>query len=319
MNRVLVTGADGFVGQASCRALHVAGYEVKGIVRKRASCVHRDLRCIHYDSVEDIGPNTKWNQMLEGIDTIIHLAARVHIMQETASDPILAFRYVNVLGTEKLARAAARSGVRRFVFVSSIKVNGEGTRECPFVESDVPKPEDPYAISKSEAEECLRRIHSETGMEAVIVRPPLVYGPGVKGNFLQLLRWVSSQIPLPFGSVDNRRSFVGLGNLADFLVTCVNHPAAGGETFLVSDMEDLSTPGLIHRIGRALQRPAHLLPFPVPILRLGALILRKEREFDRLCGSLVVNCQKALRVLNWSPPYSVDQGLTETATWYSKS
>ena len=302
--------------------------------------------------VGDIGPETDWSDALSGIEGIVHLAARVHVMRESAADPLAAFRLVNVASTERLVRQAAEAGVKRLVYISSVKVNGERTgdrgqrsevrgqekaevgsqksevrgrrsevrgRECElkevFSEKDVPEPQDPYAVSKWEAEQILAEISSATGIEIVIIRPPLVYGPNVRANFLRLLRWVNKGVPLPLGMVDNRRSLVSLDNLVDFLITCIEHPAAAGETFLVSDGEDLSTPALIRRIALSMNIPARLIPVPVCLLRLGGSLLGKKSEVDRLCGSLQVDISKAKSVLGWKPPLSVDEGLAKTADW----
>jgi nucleoside-diphosphate-sugar epimerase len=239
-------------------------------------------------------------------------------MREKSADPLAEFRRVNAAGTRRLAESAAQAGVRRFVYVSSIKVNGERTGNRPFTEADPPGPEDAYAQSKYEAEMALREIAARTGMEVVIVRPPLVYGPGVKGNFRTLLRVVRMGLPLPLASCDNRRSLVGLSNLADLLALCVTHPAAAGETFLAADGEDLSTPELLRRTGRALGRPARLFPVPPALLRAGARMFGRAGAGERLCGSLQVDISRARRILGWNPPSTVDEELARTAQWYQQ-
>lgn len=254
----------------------------------------------------DLVEGANWQHALAGVDAVVHLAARVHVMREAAADPLAEFRRVNVAASLKLAREAARAGVRRFVYLSSVKVNGEsGT----FTEGDRPAPEDAYGISKHEAEVGLRQIADETGLEVVIIRPPLVYGPGVRANFRALMRAVARGIPLPLGAIDNRRSLVAVDNLADFTLTCIDHPAAAGELFLVSDGEDLSTTDLIRRMARAMGRPARLIPVPAPVLMAAAALVGKRDAARRLTESLQVDISKARQLLNWVPPISVDEGL----------
>ena len=265
-----------------------------------------------------IDGHTDWGAALDGVTTVIHLAARVHVTRDTAADPLAEFRRVNVAGTERLALQAAARGVRRLVYVSSIKVNGERTDGRPFGDSDMPRPEGAYAQSKLEAEHVLRGIAARTGLDVVIVRPPLVYGPGVKGNFLSLLRLVDSGLPLPFARCDNRRSLIGVTNLADLLAECALHPAAAGEIFLAADGEDLSTPGLVRRVAGALGRRARLLPVPVSWLGGAARLLGRAALYERLCGSLQVDAGKAGRVLGWRPRLTVDDELTATARWYRR-
>ncbi len=249
--------------------------------------------------------------MLSRVDAIVHLAARVHVMNDTASDPLTEFRRVNVDGTLNLARQAAAAGVRRFVFVSSVKVNGEETLPGkPFSAADAPAPVDPYGISKFEAERGLLQLASETGLEVVIVRPPLVYGPGVKANFEKMVRWLAKGMPLPLGGVHaNRRSLIGLDNLVDLLTVCLRHPAAAGHVFMASDGEDLSTTDLLRRLGKAMHRPARLVPVPPALLELGGRLLGREDVVRRLTGSLQVDIGKTRQVLGWEPPVAVDEGL----------
>jgi UDP-glucose 4-epimerase len=270
--------------------------------------------------IADLSPDADWRTGLAAVDTVFHLAARVHVMHDTAGDPLAEFRRVNVDGTLNLARQAAAAGVRRFVFVSSVKVNGEQTTPGrPFTADDAPAPADPYGVSKHEAELGLRRVAADTGMEVVIVRPPLVYGPGVKANFLRMMRWVQRGIPLPFGAIDNRRSLVARDNLVDLLVHCSYHPAAAGEVFLAGDGEDLSTTQLLQRIGDALDRPARLIPVPRSWLALCFGALGKKDLAQRLCGSLQVDIDKTRSVLGWTPPLSVPDALRRTAAAFQAS
>lgn len=284
---LLITGSTGFVGQALVKRLD--GLPV---------CLATRLDFV------------KWDKVLVGINTVVHLAARVHVMQDTEADPLTAFRTVNVDGTFNLARHAAASGVKRFVFISSIKVNGEFTQPgSAFTEADEPNPQDAYGQSKDEAEQGLRQLAANTGMEVTIIRPPLVYGPGVKSNFLALMRVVKRDWPLPLGAVHNLRSFVALDNLVDFIVTCINHPQAANQTFLVSDGQDLSTTELVRCMAQAAGVPARLLPVPVWALQAGASLLGKGDVVQRLCGNLQVDISKARSLLGWVPPVSVEEGL----------
>jgi nucleoside-diphosphate-sugar epimerase len=264
----------------------------------------------------DIHTSTTLAAALRGVDVVVHLAARVHMMNDDAPDTLTEFRRVNVEGTVALARAAVEHGVRRIVFVSSVKVNGEATAGRPFTEDDAPAPQDPYGVSKREAEDALRTIGARTGMEITIVRPALVYGPGVRANFLHLLKTVERGIPLPLPNIQNRRSLVGVENLADLLVECVGHPGAANETFMASDGEDVSTRELVARMAKALGRPARFLPVPESAIRLAARMTGKEAAVDRLFGSLVVDSSKARQKLGWKPPVTLDNGLAATARWY---
>lgn len=307
----LITGATGFVGQALIAALHGQTGIVKRALRQAVAGA-----TINDTIVGDIGPHTDWQRTLQDTGCVVHLAARTHVLDDRSADPLAAYRRINVLGTSTLARQAAAAGVRRFVFLSSVKVNGESTAVQPFTENDEPRPLDAYGISKREAEDVLRRIGAETGMETVILRPPLVYGPGVKGNFLRLLRLIERGIPLPLASVNNRRSLIGVANLADAIVSCINAPAAAGKTYLVSDGEDISTPALITKIAGAMGRSPHLLPCPVTLLNFGATLLGKQAAAMRLTGSLQVDSSRIRNDLGWQPRYSLDQGLNATVQWY---
>ncbi len=248
------------------------------------------------------------------MDAVVHASARVHVMRESAPDPLAEFRRVNVAGTVALARASAAAGVKRLIFISSIKVNGERTLPGrPFTADDAPRPLDPYGVSKLEAERALLEVAAQTGLEVVIIRPVLVYGPGVKGNFLSMMRWLSKGIPLPFGAVRNRRSLVARENLVDLIVVCLRHPGASGQMFLVSDGKDLSTSALMRLTANGLGRPARLLPIPVAMLRGAAMLVGRSRFADRLCGTLQVDINKTLQRLDWSPPFSAEESLARTA------
>lgn len=309
--RILVTGAGGFVGRALTAALDDAGLDWTAATRQPSPALG-DRQIV----VGNIGAKTDWRAALQGIDCVVHLAARTHVLDERSSDPLTAYRSINLFGTTTLARQAAAAGVRRLVFLSSIKVNGEATTARPYTEDDTPRPEDAYGISKLEAEDALRRIGTDSGLETVVLRPPLVYGPGVKGNFLRLLRLIERGIPLPLASVNNRRSLIGVANLADAIVSCINAPAAAGKTYLVSDGEDISTPTLITKIAGAMGRTPHLLPCPVTLLNFGATLLGKHAAAMRLTGSLQVDSSRIRRDLGWQPRYSLDQGLNATVQWY---
>ncbi len=306
--KALVTGATGFVGTALCAKLAASGVEVVPAVRSKSGLLHEVV-------IGNLDASTDWQPALTGCDAVIHLAARVHVMNDAAQNPLAQYRSTNTEATLNLARQAAQAGVKRFVFISTIKVNGEG-RDAPYRETDVPAPEDAYAITKWEAEQGLQRIAAETGLEVVILRPPLVYGPGVKANFLRLLRTVARGWPLPLGAIRNRRSLLYLGNFVDAIRVCVEHPAAAGQTFLLDDGEPVSTPELIRALARAMGRPPRLLAVPVGVLELAGALLGKRAAVARLAGSLFVDGSAIRSRLNWMPPYSLPQGLAVTvADW----
>ena len=307
---MLVTGANGFVGRALCAAAVAGNFIVRGATRSGD-----DLG----DGVENVmvggmDGETHWSNALQGVDIVIHLAARVHVMRDDAADPLAEFRRINTDGTEHLARSAAASGVKRLVYVSSIKVNGEATPAgLRYSERDAPAPQDAYGISKWEAEQALQRVAQQTGLEVVIVRPPLVYGVGVKGNFAQLMRVVARGIPLPFAALRNQRDLLYVGNLVDALLVCATHPAAVGQTYLLSDGEPVSTPELLRRLAQALGVRPRVFSFPPVLLRLAGKSVGKSAQIERLFGSLQVDSRKIREELNWRPPYRLQQGLLKTA------
>jgi nucleoside-diphosphate-sugar epimerase len=317
---ILVTGANGFVGKSLVQRLLANSelFKVAAVARQDKLEWPKDVR-VHL--IDDINASTDWSEALQDVTTIIHLAARVHVMGEKLSDSIGKFRQVNVDGTLKLARDAAKAGVRRFIFASSIKVNGESTQlNQPYKADQEPKPVDPYGISKCEAELGLKTLSNEKGLEVVIIRSPLVYGPGVKANFLSMMNLVRYGVPLPFGGVTgNRRSFIFLDNLVDLIFTCISHPAAANQIFLASDDEDLSTAGLLGRMALALGRPSKLIAVPAVLITLGAKIIGKSDISQRLCGSLQADIKKTKDLLGWSPPVSVEEGLHRTAVSHLKT
>lgn len=317
MEKILVTGATGFVGKALCKSMALNGWHVRGTVRSAEQTAGLPSG-VEVVQIKTIGADTDWSDVLARVDAVVHLAARVHVMNDTSSYPLSAFRLVNVAGTERLARMAAIKGVKRFVYISSVKVSGEG-REKPFTEYSIPAPEDPYGVSKWEAEQVLHKVAKDTGLEVVILRPPLVYGPGVKANFMSLLKLLDRAIPLPLSSINNLRSLIYVGNLVDAIITCITHPMAVGQTYLVSDGEDVSTPELIRRVAAALGRPARLFPFPPFLMRLAAKPFGKSDAVERLVNSLTIDSSKIRRELGWKPPYTMEQGLRETTVCYRKS
>ena len=310
MTRTLVTGANGFIGRALVAELLAKDICVRGAVRY-AMPLPSGIECA---VVGEVGVGTDWHEALMDATSVVHLAARAHVLRDTITDPLATFRAINTEGTLNLARQAAEAGVCRFVFVSTIKVNGEG-RDAPYAEFDLPSPQNPYAISKWEAEQVLTQIATETGLEVVTLRCPLVYGPGVKGNFLRLLQAVDRGIPLPLALARNCRSLIYLDNLTDAIATCLTHPAAAGKTYLVSDGEDVSTAELIARIAQALGKPSRLWPCPLGLIELAGRVTRKSDEITRLLGSLCIDSSKIRSELDWTPPYTLEQGLAETARW----
>jgi nucleoside-diphosphate-sugar epimerase len=312
MSSVAVSGASGFVGRALLARLRAAGHaQVIGLTRQAPAS---PVEGVCYVTAPELLTDGSWPRPPGSIGTLVHAAARAHVLNDGAADPLAEYQRVNVEGTLKLARQAASAGVRRFVFISSIKVNGESTVPGrPFSARDPPAPLDPYAISKMEAEAGLREIAAASGMQTVVLRPPLVYGPGVKGNFAALMRWVARGLPLPLGAIGNRRSLVALDNLVDLLALCVVHPGAANRTFLVCDGEDLSTTDLLRRMGRALGTPARLAPVPEAWLRRVAALLGRSDVALRLCGSLQVDMATTREALGWTPPIGVDEGLHRAA------
>ena len=313
---ILLTGANGFVGRELAVQLIDRGLAVRCIVRGNSSSPVNEGSTIRIDS---ISPQQDWGSGLVGADTVIHTAARVHIMNDAVDNPLFEFRKVNTAGTLNLARQASESGVRRFIYISSVKVNGEFTvKNCPFTPDSDFVPTEPYALSKYEAEKGLLALAENSDMEVVTIRPPLVYGPGVQANFRSLVSWVNSGVPLPLGAISNRRSLIALDNLVDLIITCIQHPAAANQTFLAGDGEDLSTTEILQRIGKALGKPARLIAFPVNLLTFVASLLGKKAVTQRLCSSLQVDISKTRMLLGWEPPVSVDEGLRRTVAYMKK-
>ena len=307
---VTVTGATGLVGKSLACELASRTLNVCAVVRAvRPASVPPASKVINI-AVGDINSYTDWSAALIGVDCVVHCAARAHVMHETAGEALAAYRAVNVDGSRRLAEQAAAAGVRRLVYLSSIKVNGEQTAlGAPFLFSDAPGPKDAYGISKWEAEQALWEVSAKTGLEVVVARPPLVYGSGVKGNLARLLKLVHLGLPLPLGALQNKRSLIGLDNLVDLLIRCVDHPEAAGQTFLVSDGEDLSTPDLIRHMAAAMNRSPRLFPVSVLLLRLAGRALGKRAEIDRLVESLQIDSSHTRRVLGWTPAVSVQEGI----------
>lgn len=308
---IAVTGANGFVGRHLCCHLTRVGHQTRFIQRRFAHATFQ---------IPGIDSSTDWSDVLSGVDVVIHCASRVHVLHDQVADPLAAYRAVNVAGTQRLAIQAAELGVKRLIFLSSIKVNGESTRSgFSFNGLSPAAPLDPYGISKLEAEQGLYQVSTQTGLEVVVVRPPLVYGPGVRANFLRLLRLVQRQVPLPLGAVRNQRSLIYVGNLVSFLTTCALQPAAAGRTFLIADPEPLSTSELVQQLALALQTKPRLLPVPPSLLSLLGRVSGKQAEFSRLTGSLVIDSSEAFQTLNWQPPFSTAEGLQITADWFLAS
>ena len=314
----LVTGAAGFIGQAVCSDLSARGYQVLGAVRKQAKA--HPTSHVQYKIVGDTQESSDWSAVLEGIDSVVHLAARVHLMSDSAQNPLAEYRLANVAMTMNLARQSAKAGVKRFVFISTVKVNGENTPfGQPFTADEKPRPVDPYGVSKFEAEKLLLQLAQETDMEVVIIRPVLVYGPGVKANFLLMMRWLQKGVPLPLKALDNRRSLLAIDNLVDLIATCLHHPAAANQVFLASDGEDVSISSLLQRTGAALGKSAWLIPVPTIILKVLARLGGQDAVMQRLCDSLQVDISKTRRVLGWTPPVKMDGALAKTAQHFRRS
>ena len=313
--RLLITGATGFIGRAVlAQAALDPTLEVWGSERRALA---EGKKLVDPTFFRDLAPDTDWAEAVSGVEAVVHTAARVHVMNDVARDPLLDYRRTNVEGTFSLARQAVEAGVRRFVFISSIKVNGEHTLPGqPFAADDVPRPADPYGVSKHEAETGLRRLSQESSLELVVIRPVLVYGPGVRANFLSMLGWIHRGVPLPLGAIHNKRSLLALDNLVDLIMTCLRHPSAANQTFLASDGEDLSTTALLRRVARSLDRPARLIPVPSRVLAGVARFLGKADLAQRLCGSLQVDITKTKELLGWAPPVTVDEGLKEAARYF---
>jgi nucleoside-diphosphate-sugar epimerase len=316
MLKILVTGANGFVGKSLCTSLVAQGEAVRAVVRTANAQAGEVEQVV----VGLIDAATDWSVALQDVDIVIHLAARVHVMNDTSIDPLAEFRKVNVDGTLNLAQQAAKAGVKRFIFISSVKVNGEQTElSKPFAEADIANPQDAYGVSKWETEQVLHKISVQTKMEVVIIRPPLVYGAGVKANFASMLKVVNRGIPLPLGAIHNKRSFVYVGNLVSLIIRCIDHPAAANQTFLVSDGHDVSTTELLRGYADALGVKARLLPIPQKLVEGCAAIIGKRDVAQRLCGNLQVDISKAHNLLGWTPPISLADGLKATAQGITKA
>ena len=323
-SNIFVTGANGFVGFALCKSADNLGFGVRAATREPQQFSGK-IQNVQIPTLGDgLNNGVYSNQLryaLKSVDVVIHLAARVHVMKESvANDPeriLQAYRAINVEGTLELARAAASAGVRRFIYLSSIKVNGEATHlRQPFMADDAPAPEDPYGVSKLEAELALTALAKLTGMEVVIIRPPLVYGPGVGANFAAMMKILSFQIPLPFGAIKNVRSMVGLDNLVDLILTCVKHQQAAGQIFLAGDGESISLTGLLHKLIYLMRVRTLLIPVPGQLLSILASALGKSGVARRLLDSLEVDIQKTREILQWVPPFTLDQELKKTVEWY---
>jgi len=313
--RILITGANGSIGRALCERMLGENFRVHGAIRPgKASLLPEGVEVAHIDSVDG---DTDWKNTLEGVNTVVHLAAHVHIMKDSSSNPFAEYHKVNVMGSERLALTAAEYGVKLFIFMSSIKVNGEENVRA-YKEEDAPAPKDSYGISKMQAEKRIKQIAADSGMDLVILRPPLVFGPGVKANFLELMKIVDKGTPLPLAKVDNRRSFIYIENLVDAVLTCIKHSGSAGQTYFISNDEDVSTSELIRKIASALNKPARLFPFPKLLLFILGRLIGKGPVVDRLIGSLTVDISKIKQDLGWIPPFTMEYGLQKTAEWYKE-
>ncbi len=311
-----MTGATGFVGRHLCKLLTNRGFSVIGTTRSSvgtALASNCDLRVI-----PDISDNPDWGPILKDTDYVVHLAARVHVMQDKEQDPMAAYRRVNVDGTEQLLRHAHMRNIKRFVYISSVKVHGDETGESPFSVNDDLTPSDPYGKSKLEAEQIVAKVGEEIGIETVVVRPPLVYGPGVDGNFRKLMQMIDKGYPLPLGNINNRRSLVGVRNLCSLICECLLNPSAAGQKFLVSDNQDIATSDLIRELGKSMSRPVRLVTFPAILLSLGSKVIGKSAELSRLTGSLQVNIDDTMKILGWQPPVALADEISATVAWYLK-
>jgi len=318
MTKILITGATGFVGRGLFENLKFKkNFLAHLTTRTNQEKISEGAKTFN---IGEIDSNTNWKDALDGVSCIVHCAARAHMMEKNQTDSLNAYRRINVDGTRNLAKQAAGIGIKRFIFLSSIKVNGEETTASKsFKYDDIPQPKDSYGISKWEAEQALLEISKKTGLEIVIIRVPLIYGVRVKGNFLRLLDLVYKQMPLPFFNINNSRSFIGLDNLVDLIIHCIDHPKATGKTFLVSDGEDISTPDLIIKLSKIMGRSTRLFSFPISIFKLISYLIGKTPEVNRLIGSLRVNSSHTRKILEWNPPFSLDEGLEKTVLWYLKS
>lgn len=315
MTNVLITGATGFVGRHLCHSLSAGPFNVRGTTRS-SICRSGELNGCEFHVVPDIGKCTDWSSALENITHVVHLAGRAHILSDRSSDPLAEFRRINVAGTERLLDQCFRYGVERFIFLSSVKVHGESTSIVPFKASHDYQAADPYSRSKCEAEKLVEDAGRESRLETVIIRPPLVYGPGVGGNFLKLLRLIHKGYPLPFGRLQNRRSMVSVANLCDLIRNCLEKPEAVGRVFLASDDADISTASLVSLIAQAMGRPARLWPAPKRALTAVSQLLGRKREAMRLLESLQIDIEDTRRTLDWSPPESLEEGIRATVSWY---
>lgn len=316
MATILITGANGFVGQHLGAFLIKRGHQVVAATRRESATI--EYMPAKIVPVGEVDVNTDWSAALYGVEVVIQLAARAHVMQEQAADPLTAFRQVNTMGTMRLAQQAVEAGVKRIVYLSSVGVNGRSTTTHLFTEDAPAAPEEPYAQSKWEAEQQLLTLSAHTGLEVSIIRPCLVYGPGAPGNFLRLLGLVAKALPLPLASIHNRRSLVGIQNLCSLIELCTHHPRAAGEVFLVSDGHDISTPELMRLLAKMMSRPCRLWPFPTSFLAIASKLLGQQGVWERLAGSLQVDISKARQQLGWEPPVSLEQGLADTVDWYQK-
>ncbi|PCE67648.1 SDR family oxidoreductase [Salinivibrio sp. YCSC6] len=317
--KLLITGSSGFVGKTVCGLATKQGHTVCNVMRKKSDLTQINQKCKQDSTfwVDSINADTNWVGAFDGVDCVVHCAARVHHMHENPADVLAAYRSINTEGTRHLAQQAAAGGVKRFVFISSIKVNGESTSpDQPFYAEDKPNPQDPYGISKYEAEQALFEIARQTGLEVVIVRPPLVYGPGVKANFLTMIKWIERRLPLPLGAIHNKRSMIYVDNLAELIMTCCVHPSAVGKVFLASDNEDVSVTRLLQTVAHAMGRRPCLLPIPTWILIYVAKGINRSEVSQRLCGSLQVDINKTMSQLNWRPTYTFEQGINKTVSDY---